>query len=54
MSGLSGDEKPLWRLNWTEIDTGGRIVNIIIFAAYGGASGGLRGGLALQCDVEGH
>jgi hypothetical protein len=53
MGGLSGDEKPLRRLNWTEIDTGGWVVNIVC-AAYGGASGGFRGRLALQCDVEGH
>lgn len=54
MSGLSGDEKPLWRLNWTEIDAACRIVNFIVFAAYGGTSGGLWGGLALECDIEGH
>jgi hypothetical protein len=47
MSGLSGDEKPLRRLNWTEIDTGGGIINIIICAAHGGASGGLGSRLAL-------
>lgn len=53
MSGLS-DEELLRRLNWTEIYTGGGIVNIIISTTCRGASGGLWGRLALECDVEGH
>jgi hypothetical protein len=53
MSGLS-DEELLWRLNWTEIYTGGGIVDIVIYTTYGGASGGLWGRLALKSDVEGH
>ena len=53
MSGLS-DEELLRRLNWTEIYTGGGIVNIIISTTCRGTSGGLWGRLVLECDVEGH